>query len=581
MLNLIKILALPTLLIVVLSIGVYQSQSRLAENLLRTEQREHQLQQKRAQEILDRWLAKLHALQKVTRTPEIEDIVMQGRHELLLTSLLAWKQALDIPIVALYMRENNTLHIAGEKTPRNDFGGLNQWLTEQLSTPRARVQESLQLFRGEPTFLVSFPIIIAGEPRLLFIAGQPIDKNMLDRLAAQLGLPVKLSKSTSADQIAGHPMPEGKWIALTLPKTLQASGYELSIQLPPASEIRSSQHWAMWTTGIVIVAGLLLLGWLVHLDSLRARRQTQFVEAIMAKDKAKLCTLPEPWKQAGETLLETLRELQSMTEQQHVELEKLREKQHKLKHQYEHLLKKYHALENQPKTRSSFLSRMGDEITTPMNSVTSMLKLLQEFKLPPEPTEILDIANRSHQVLASNLENLLDFHKLDAGLLKLIPADFEIKVMVQEVIDELAPHAQAKGLELEWNINERVPLTCHSDRQRIRQVLYNLVGNAIRFTKTGKVSVFVDLLYEKGHQLVRFTVVDTGIGIPEEAQKTLFDSLAERSRLTNSSFAGRLKLIVCRQLVTLLGGQIGVKSEVGKGSRFWFTIRYYPPKSTT
>ncbi|HFB66215.1 MAG TPA: hypothetical protein ENJ60_11825, partial [Aeromonadales bacterium] len=235
-------------------------------------------------------------------------------------------------------------------------------------------------------------------------------------------------------------------------------------------------------------------------------------------------------------------------------------------------------LQHAPKVKSGFLSRMGDEITSPMKSVSSMLKLLVESKLPDEPAEVVEIATRSHQMMSSNIENVLDFSKLDAGLLKLFMADFDIEVLIRELVKELEPHADSKELSMEWHIHDRVPESCYGDRQRIHQILYNLAGNAIRFTKEGTIGVYVDMIYEKGRQFIRYTVTDTGIGIPKPAQEAVFESLDPHSKLTTSSFAGRLRLIVSKQLTELMGGEMGLSSEVGKGSRFWFTIRYQNPR---
>ena len=150
---------------------------------------------------------------------------------------------------------------------------------------------------------------------------------------------------------------------------------------------------------------------------------------------------------------------------------------------------------------------------------------------------------------------------------------FQVAGLVGEIVGQLKPHATDKGLRLDYNLAEGVPATALGDPARIKQILSNLVGNAIRFTREGEVAVYVDILQPADERFLRFSVVDTGVGIPKDAQAGLFDSLNQRSRLTTASFAGRLRLIVAKELSALMGGQIGVSSESNKGSRFWFTIK--------
>ncbi len=341
---------------------------------------------------------------------------------------------------------------------------------------------------------------------------------------------------------------------------------------------RKAAAWPLWGLILALLAVVSSLFWIWLLVSKEQRQWQQLVLAAKSPKALKLIPVSGLPKQLADNLA-------VHTESSHQLLVSSQNQQAKLEYDIQVLTKNLERardergrLQQAPKIKSGFLSRMGDEITSPLKSVASMLKLLSESKLADEPKEVVEIARRSHQLLASNIDNVLDLSKLDANMLKLFPADFDIKVLITELYTDLLPHAESKNLKLEWNINERVPASCHGDRQRIHQVLYNLVGNAIRFTKEGSVGIYVDMLYEKGRQYIRFTVIDTGIGIPKSAQNSVFESFETHSKLTTSSFAGRLRLIVSKKLTQLMGGEIGIVSEVGKGSRFWFTIRYQNPR---
>lgn len=246
----------------------------------------------------------------------------------------------------------------------------------------------------------------------------------------------------------------------------------------------------------------------------------------------------------------------------------------------EHLKSTTHSLASErdsamaaPRLRSEFLSRMGDEITTPMTSVVSMLDLLAEYQLQAEAKQILIIAMRSTQTLVDNLNNILDFSKLDANLLSLSTHQFNIYDLVDNMAIELAHDAEQKKLNLTASTDPQVPITILADEHKIKQVLRNLLGNAIRFTRQGDVSLYVDVINKNNEYLLRFTIKDSGVGIPKEAQKSLFDSLERSTKLTNASFAGRLRLIVSKHIVELMGGEIGVISDNKNGSQFWFTVK--------
>jgi len=233
------------------------------------------------------------------------------------------------------------------------------------------------------------------------------------------------------------------------------------------------------------------------------------------------------------------------------------------------------AAERASHAKSEFLARMSHEIRTPMNGVMGMSELLQNTELTPRQRRLSETISRSAETLLQIINDILDFSKIEAGKLDLERVEFGLRATVEETIEIFAGRAQAKGLELACVIEPEVASVVRGDPIRLRQILMNLVGNALKFTDTGEISIRVKALDAQG--LVRFEVTDSGIGIPEEAHSHIFNAFSQADSFTTRKYGGTgLGLAICRELATLMGGEIGVRSSVGQGSTFWLDVALEP-----
>jgi PAS domain S-box-containing protein len=234
------------------------------------------------------------------------------------------------------------------------------------------------------------------------------------------------------------------------------------------------------------------------------------------------------------------------------------------------------------RAKSEFLANMSHELRTPMNGIIGMTGLVLATEMDAERKEYLDIVNFSANSLLTIIDDILDFSKVEAGKLSLQKLPFRVRECLDQASAAISVKAAEKGLHLRHSVDPGVPETVLGDASRLRQILLNLIGNAVKFTSRGGIDVDVRIENQSATQItIEICVTDTGVGIPKEKQRLIFDAFTQVDGSSTREFGGTgLGLAICSQLVTLMDGKIWVESEAGQGSRFHFTAKFDKPEST-
>jgi signal transduction histidine kinase/DNA-binding response OmpR family regulator/HPt (histidine-containing phosphotransfer) domain-containing protein len=242
----------------------------------------------------------------------------------------------------------------------------------------------------------------------------------------------------------------------------------------------------------------------------------------------------------------------------------------------EQLEKAKNAAEAASRAKSAFLATMSHEIRTPMNGVLGMTELLLATRMSEQQRHYTEMVKRSGEHLLVIINDILDFSKIEAGKLTVEYIHFNFRDLLDDIDNVFSPQAQAKGIRLELAVANDIPLAICGDPNRLRQVIFNLLGNAIKFTESGKITVKVGVAHEDAQTVgLRFEVHDTGIGVSSEARARIFDSFSQADGSTTRKHGGTgLGLAISKQLVELMGGTIGVDHALTQGSIFWFAVNF-------
>jgi two-component system, sensor histidine kinase and response regulator len=301
-----------------------------------------------------------------------------------------------------------------------------------------------------------------------------------------------------------------------------------------------------------------------------------FQQPVTVTSHDEIGTLAKSFNEMVQQLASSREQVQRYQQTLEAQVEERTKRLEEKTHEAVELAQKAHAA-SQAKTE--FLANMSHEIRTPLNGILGMTQLLQDTPLTEKQQRFVEIADRSGISLLDVVNDILDFSKIEAGKLQLENTDFDMQELIGEVMDLFAHRVQSKRIELASNIQDGVPTYVRGDVVRLRQILVNLLGNAVKFTEQGEIVVSVSCVEEQADFVaLRLEVRDTGVGIAPSVHEKIFEAFSQADGSTTRKFGGTgLGLTIVKQLVHLMKGTVGVDSAVGAGSTFWFQIPFYRP----